>query len=320
MSNRSLTILVVSVTIIWGFSWVSAKYLTAHLPLMELTFWRFIVTAIFAYIALLFFGHSSLAVPKKSILWLISGGVFMGLSQIVNFKGLELGYAGLGSIIFNATSPIFSFLLALIVFGRKIKNLEIFALVLGAFGAMVIFHFWTLEADRVFSGGNFYFLLNAFGFALVTLCSHKASQYASAGSFTVYMGVVGALLVLPFCDMTTIKSVFEMGSVFWANMLFMAGIAGGFGTTAYFFAVGKIGSAKSSGFIFLVPLSSVLGAWIAFGESVEIWSILGGALSLSAVYLLNHTTASTKETKSSTSPKSNENGGLSTGVSDHKAS
>lgn len=287
MTNKNLTILVVFVTVLWGISWVSAKYLSVRMPLMELTFWRFVITAIFAYVTLLAFGHSSLMAPKSSWIWLFLGGLFMWLSQIFNFAGLSIGYAGLASIIFNATSPIFSFVLAMIFLGRRVSSFEISALLLGAFGAMVIFHFWTLDFGRVMTGGNFYFLLNALGFALVTLCSQKASTHASAASFTLYMSIFGALLTLPFCSASELVSIFDKDATFILNLLFMAGVAGGFGTTAYFFAVSRLGSAKSSSFIFLVPLGSVVGASVVYGESVEIFSIVGGALALMAVYLLN---------------------------------
>jgi drug/metabolite transporter (DMT)-like permease len=287
VSEKNLTILIVFVTLLWGISWVSAKYLSVHMPLMELTFWRFVTTAIFAYSSLLFFGQSSLSMPRASWIWLLGGGIFMGLSQIVNFAGLSVGYAGLASIIFNATSPIFSFVLAFLFLSHKITKLEVFALILGTFGAMVIFHFWTLSLERVFSSGNFYFLLNALGFAMVTLCSQKASEHALASSFTVYMSIIGAILILPFCNIPALGELFTKDSIFWANLIFMAGVAGGFGTTAYFFAVGRLGSAKTSSFIFLVPLGSILASSVAFGESVEMLSIVGCAISLIAVYILN---------------------------------
>ena len=270
-----------------GFSWVSAKYISMNMPLMELTFWRFIITALFAYITILIFGNSSIKVPKDSLIWLISGGVFMGLSQIANFSGLEIGYAGLGSIIFNATSPIFSFIIAMIFFGLNYNKFEVFALLLGSFGAMIIFQFWKLDINKIIDSGNLYFIFNSIGFAFVTLSSQKASQFSSAGSFTFYMSLIGALIVLPFCTISSLLLIFEKDYIFYLNLIFMAGVAGGFGTTAYFFAVSKIGSVKSSSFIFLVPLSSIIGSYLAFNEIIEIWSIIGGTVAILSVYIFN---------------------------------
>ena len=289
MSSRTLNIIIVFVTVLWGVSWASAKYLAMNMPLMELTFWRFVVTAIFAYIALLAVGQRSVRVPRSSLFWILSGGIFMGVVQILNFAGLEAGYAGLASIIFNATSPIFSFILAFMFLRRPVSTIDSFALFLGALGAMIIFNFWRLDVSRVILSGNFYFLIHALGFAFVTLCSQKASLVSSAGAFTFYMGVIGALVVLPFCTHDGVFQLFSKDWIFWANLLFMAGVSGGFATTVYFFAVSKLGSARSSSFIFLVPLSSVVAAEFAFDEHVSIWSIVGGVLSLAAVYLLNTT-------------------------------
>ena len=287
MSNITLNIIIVGVTVLWGVSWASAKYMAMHMPFMELTFWRFVVTAIFAYIALRAYGQKSVRVPRASFGWLLGGGIFMGIAQVLNFIGLQTGYAGLASIIFNATCPIFSFILAFMFLNRPVSTFDSFALLLGAFGAMIIFNFWKLDASRVIMSGNFYFLIHALGFAFVTICSQKASKYSSAGSFTFYMGAIGAAVVLPFCTFDGLMQLFSQDLIFWANLLFMAGVSGGFATTVYFFAVARMGSARSSSFIFLVPLSSVVAANIAFDESVQLWSIVGGVLSLVAVYLLN---------------------------------
>ncbi len=286
-SNKNLILLIIFVTILWGFSWVSAKYLAMNMPLMELTFWRFIVTAIFAYITLLAFGQISIKVPKESILMLIGGGVSMGIAQIVNFKGLEIGYAGLGSIIFNSTSPLFSLFIAMLFIKSKYSKFEISSLLLGSFGAMIIFQFWQLDISKIIDGGNLFFLINSLGFAFVTFFSQKASQFSSAGSFTFYMSLISALISLPFCETSSLMSIFDKNLTFLWNLLFMAGIAGGFGTTMYFFAVSKLGSVKSSSFIFLVPLGSILGSYLIYDEKIEIWAIIGGGIAMMSVYLFN---------------------------------
>jgi len=58
-------------------------------------------------------------------------------------------------------------------------------------------------------------------------------------------------------------------------------------TTIFFIASGKLGSQKTSSFMFLVPLFSLLSAWIILDEVMQMHVIVGGTLSLFAVYLIN---------------------------------
>ena len=76
-------------------------------------------------------------------------------------------------------------------------------------------------------------------------------------------------------------------SIFWWNLFYLASISTSFGTTIYFIASSRLGSAKASSFIFLVPASAMLSSWGILGEKPEWTTISGGLLAISAVYLLN---------------------------------
>ena len=52
-------------------------------------------------------------------------------------------------------------------------------------------------------------------------------------------------------------------------------------------ASGKLGSQKTSSFMFLVPVFALLSAWIILDEPIETHIIIGGAISMFAVYFVN---------------------------------
>lgn len=275
------------IMILWGLSWLSAKYIATKFPNVELAFWRLLITALFAYASLIFLGYKKFTIHKKSYIWLVLGGLLMGISQLANFEGLKHGYAGMGSIVFNATSPIFSFLISMLFLNKKFTKVQYAALILGSFGAMMIFDIFTLGMNIIFKDGNLYFIINSVTFALVTFCSQISSRYTNVAVFSLFMGFFASISMLPFCNYEIMLDIFKLDYIFWLNIIFNAGIAGGFGTTLYFMVVSKIGSEYASSFIFLVPLVSVLGSAVVFGESIAISSILGGAISFLAVYLIN---------------------------------
>jgi len=286
MSQRQIFSILLIVMFLWGISWISAKYIAMHFSHIELTFWRFLLVFISSLISLKLLGLKFQKVPLMGILWISLGAISMGLSQFTNFMGLEHGYAGFGSIVFNATSPLFSFLLAMLFFSKKLTKKEYLGLFMGAFGVMTLFNIWHLNFEMIFSPSNIYFILNSLTFAIVTLCSQLASRYTNSVTFSLGLSLIASSMILPFCDAKKLFDIFTLDAMFWAHLIFNAVIAGGFGTTAYFYVAGKIGSEKVSSYIYLTPIVSTIASYFVYQESLN-WSLFfGGLISMSAVYLL----------------------------------
>ena len=96
------------------------------------------------------------------------------------------------------------------------------------------------------------------------------------------------LMSIPFLSIESILLPFSFDGIFWINFLIISVIVLGFGNTAYFLSTMKIGSQKASSFMFIVPFSAILSSSLLLGESVEITTILGGLITIIAVYALNN--------------------------------
>ena len=55
----------------------------------------------------------------------------------------------------------------------------------------------------------------------------------------------------------------------------------------YFFASSKIGAVKASSFIFVVPLTAIVFSKIFLNEQIRLTTLIGGCLSIIAVYTIN---------------------------------
>lgn len=84
-----------------------------------------------------------------------------------------------------------------------------------------------------------------------------------------------------------ILSALRLPIKFWLNIFYLSAVSTTFGTTVYFFAASRYGSKMASSFIFIVPLSAVLGSVIFLQEKPDFIVIFGGFISLIAVYLIN---------------------------------
>ena len=91
-----------------------------------------------------------------------------------------------------------------------------------------------------------------------------------------------------FTDQTENSRILrESDYIFWLNLFFSASINTAGATTFYFYATSKIGADKASTFMFMVPLTAALGAWLLISEIPQWNTLLGGVIGLVAVYVLN---------------------------------
>ena len=70
-------------------------------------------------------------------------------------------------------------------------------------------------------------------------------------------------------------------------MFFLSFGAMVFATTVYFFGTTRLGPEKASAFIFIVPVTALFFSVLLLGEHLEITTIIGGIMTMLAVYLIN---------------------------------
>ena len=74
---------------------------------------------------------------------------------------------------------------------------------------------------------------------------------------------------------------------FYTNFLLVSLGAMSFGTSVYLYATPRLGPIKASAFIFSVPFLALGTANIFLNEPLSYNVIIGGALSLLAIYIIN---------------------------------
>ncbi|MDR3345613.1 MAG: DMT family transporter, partial [Campylobacteraceae bacterium] len=69
--------------------------------------------------------------------------------------------------------------------------------------------------------------------------------------------------------------------------LFVSLISTSIATTLFFLGTKKLGAEKVSSFMFIAPASAVIVGALALGERLNIFTLIGIAASILAVYMLN---------------------------------
>jgi len=271
----------------WGVSWSSGKVVSVYTTPEIIMFWRFLITSLFMIPAVIFFDRN-FKVNRRAALYILAGAILLTFYNYLFFRGLFYGLAGRGGVMVTTLNPLITFFIATFIFTHRFNRHEIAGLLLGLLGGLIMLRLNTFSFTDLVDSGNLYFVSAAVVWAFMTILSQKSGKDLSAIKFTFYIHMLSTLMNFILIFREPWRDVVDYGSMFWFNIFYMAVIATSFGTTIYFMASSKLGSKKSSSFIFIVPSSALMAAVLFLNEKPHWTLVSGGVISLGAVYLINY--------------------------------
>jgi len=271
---------------LWGGGWTALKILTYNLPMDVIIFWRFFLMSL-SFLPILYFFKEPIIVSKNSLKYVISSAILNIAFMVSSFFGIKYGLAGAGSVIITSLSPIMTFIFATIIFKNKIAKLQYIGLFMGIIGGIIILQ--LNDIGLFFNGSNLYFLLCSLIWAGVTILSQKAHIHVHPIHYSFFIALIATIASFFYAFNSNLLAVFEQGWKFWVALIYLAILGQTVATTIFFMASGKLGSEKTSSFMFLVPTFALLSAWLILDEPIEIHIIIGGIISMLAVIFINKT-------------------------------
>lgn len=284
-SNNLLIAMLISM-VIWGISWPSNHVLTQFGTPIDLGVMRYFLVIISLFIVLIVI-KTPFSIARKGIPTLVISGVLMSMYNFTFLQGLREGTAGAGGILVTTLNPIVSYGIGMLLSLKKPSKNETIGLILGVIAGLIMLKIWS-NGSVFTEGGNTYFLLSAFIWAIMSKFTSRAKNYGNPFAFTWWMYVVTISCLIPFMNVQAITTLIDTTeSRFWGNLLFGSVITTTFATTLYFYATSKIGAEKASSFIFIVPFTAAISAFFIQGEALQIHTIIGGIFGIGAVWMLN---------------------------------
>ena len=270
----------------WGLSWTNGKILSQYCSSSILAFWRFFLSSIFM-IPVLIFTKNNFTVPSDGLKYIIIGSILIFSYNIFFFMGSNLGFANVGGVFVPTLNPIITFILSIIIFREIIYKKDIIGLIFGICGGIIVLEAWTLSYSQMTANGNLYFLLASISWGIMSIVSGKSHKALATLTFSFWVYFISSI----FCFIMNINNdvliVLDFDLIFWLNLILLSIGAQVFGTTVYFIATTKLGPSKASSFIFIVPITAPIFSMIFIGEKLEISTIIGGIMTMTAVYLIN---------------------------------
>ena len=273
--------------ITWGYSWVGAKILGPYGHVSTKIFLRFFFASI-ALIPILLKYHIPFRIDKKGFIFILWNSISLCSYNYFYFKSTHMGLAGVGGVLVTTLNPILTSLFVFSFLDRSSAKLKEFVgLIMGLTGGGIIMRLWEMDIALMISSGNIFYILASCSWVSVTITSQKSKNHIHFLTYSFWSFLSSSLLSLSFCEIESISQTINYDWIYWLNIFLLSIVVMSFANTMYFFASSKIGAVKASSFIFVVPLTAIIFSKIILNEQVLYTTVLGGVLSVIAVYLIN---------------------------------
>ena len=287
LNDMRYYLLLLFTSLLWGGNFIVGKTLTDHASPTTLTSLRWMI-AIVLLAPMVFWTEKKIFPHKKAIIPLISMGITgVVLFQILQFISLAKTSAinvGLISTLNMLSIAIFSFLFL----KERINILQLFSMILSIFGVILVLSKGNLHFlfSLQFNIGDLY-MLGAVGvWGLYSVCSKWAMQTISPMMSTLYSGIFGLLVLLPF-NISSFR-IIQIDSSFIKSILYTGIISTVVCMVLWNIGVQKLGTNTSGLFLNFNPIFTAILAFVILGEEMTWIQGIGSIIVISGCYLFSY--------------------------------
>lgn len=271
----------VAVAVIWGLTFLSTKVAVVELKPMTLALMRFVIATLLLP-PIVWLSRTSLAIRWKDVPLIVASG-FMGITLYFFFEnnGILRLSASESSIIIG-TIPVLTLLVDVVVYRRKIRSSVMAGILLSFVGVALIVV--RSEAAKASPGGYLFMIGAAISWVIYTFITKPLGDKYSLLSITFWQIFFGMIGCIPFALFEG-QSIARLSSQVIFNVLFLGILASAVGYWLYVLVLDKLGASRSSVFINLIPVVSVIASFVVLGERLAPLQLAGGAAAIFGVYL-----------------------------------
>lgn len=282
MSLR-ITLSLLLVSILWATAFPGIKIALESFSAGHLTLLRHILAS-FSFLLIMLFKKEQLLPKKRDIpLFFLLG--LLGYTiyhTALNFGELHVS-AGTASLII-AAAPAFTNLVAFFILKDRLRLLAWLGILISFAGVVLI----VLGENSEF-GINIYallVLLSAISASFYTVMQKRVLKRYSALQVTAYATWAGTIPLFLFAQGLP-SSIAAASSNALLATIYIAVLPSAIAYTLFSYAISHAPVSLVTSFMYLVPVFSLLFAWLLLGEIPSVISLIGGSVAIFGVVLVN---------------------------------
>ncbi len=272
--------------LLFGLSFVATKYALNTIPPFTLIFLRFLIAFLLLGLFCMKRGYTAFERRDRPRIFLISL-IVPGLYFLAETLGIKFSSAATVSLLV-ATVPIFGALFAFLLLKETISTRRGFGILLSVFGVAVILFSspGDLSVGDLSSWGNLLGLGAAVCAGLYIALGREILARYPPLKMTAMQAFSAAVIFLPLAAVEqathtwTAPSGLAVGAV-----LYLALFCSILAFFLWNFGISRMEASRASAFANLVPVFTVIGAYILLGETIQGPQITGGLLVIFGVML-----------------------------------
>jgi drug/metabolite transporter (DMT)-like permease len=273
----------------WGASFIATKIALRDAHPATIILLRFAFGAAVLWLAIAR-GRMFRRLGARDLVYLaMLGFIAVPLHQTLQAIGLLYTTASsMGWII--ALIPVFTAILAWLFLGEPMTARKVIGSMLAFFGAVFVVTRGVLSLDTLrlpSTLGDMLAVLSALNWAIFQVASKPILRRLEPTLAMAYLMLMGGIIIVPFTTPQTFNDLPRLTLDSWLAILFLGIFCSGLGYLIWYDALSKIDASHLSSLSYIQPLITLLIAAVLLGEAITPAIVLGGAVILAGVYLVN---------------------------------
>ncbi|OEF99700.1 hypothetical protein BHF71_07680 [Vulcanibacillus modesticaldus] len=273
-------------SLIWGASFFFIKVLLSFYNPLAIVFFRSLF-GIVIILSIMLFTHKPLLPPRKVWKVLILIGVINSVIpwSLIGYSEKEIS-SSLASIL-NATTPIWTFIIGVLLFSSKVSKIQIIGVITGFLGIFIL-----LDIDlSQLAISNFYgfmgMILAAIFYGFSSQISRKYFKEISTFQISLYTLLTSALfsgIIIIFTDSFHWTILLTEPKVL-LSFLGLGSLGTGLALIIYYYLIQNGGAEFASLVTYLVPVTALFWGALLLNEEIKPSMLIGLLLILIGVYI-----------------------------------
>jgi len=283
--------------IVWGVSFIATKVALRDVSPITVVWLRFAMGVVILGVAILLRKQFALPKGKDWFYFALLGFLGIAFHQWLQSTALITSRASTTAWIV-ATTPVFMALLGWLALKEKLSWLQTGGIALATLGVLLVVSDGDPSAisfKQFGAPGDILVLISSVNWAVFSALSRRGLREHPATRMMFYVMTLGWLFSsIPFFKGTGLHEIPQLTFNGWMGVTFLGIFCSGLAYIAWYDALQALPTGQLGAFLYLEPPVALVVAALILKESITWAALLGGAIILFGVWLVNRKHTSPK--------------------------